>query len=78
MLKVKGIYQNGRIRLDSNPVTNLPVKVIVTFPQVDAPTPTETPKILKWNDFSFNRSRKILRDLKSSLSEEVISERRNS
>jgi hypothetical protein len=78
MLKIKGIYQNGRIKLDSNPTLSLPVKVIVTFPEIDVPTPAEkVSKTLKWSDFSFDRSRQLLKDLKSSLSEEVVSERRN-
>ncbi|WP_342083933.1 hypothetical protein [Dyadobacter sp. OTU695] len=75
MLEIKGTYQNGTIRLDSNPVTDLPVKVVVNFPDMDVLPPS--PKILKWHDFSFSKSRQILKNLKSSLSEEVILERRN-
>lgn len=78
MLEIKGTYQNGTIRLDSNPATDLPVKVIVTFPDVDVSPPSVVaPKILKWRDFSFGKSRKVLKNLKSSLSAEVILERRN-
>jgi len=78
MLEIKGTYQNGRIHLDSNPEIDLPVKVIVTFPEIEVATSAETnEKMLNWSDFSFDRSRKVLKNLKSSLSEEVISERRN-
>jgi hypothetical protein len=78
MLEIKGTYQNGTIHLDSNPATDLPVKVIVTFPDVDVLTPSiTTPKTLKWHDFSFGESRQVLKKLKSSLSDEVILERRN-
>ena len=78
MLKIKGTYQNGSIHLDSQPAVNRSVKVIVTFPEADVPSPAEaTPKILKWNDFSFDKSRQLLKNLKGSLSEEVITERRN-
>jgi hypothetical protein len=79
MLEIKGTYKNGRILLDSNPGIDLPSKVVVTFPEIDAITPTETrDKTLQWNDFSFDRSRQLLKNLKGSLSEEVISERRHS
>jgi hypothetical protein len=78
MLKIKGTYQNGSIHLDSHPALNRTVKVTVTFPEIDLPSPTETtPKVLKWSDFSFDKSRQLLKDLKSSLSGEVITERRN-
>nr|WP_295923659.1 hypothetical protein [uncultured Dyadobacter sp.] len=77
MLKIKGIYQNGRIQLDQNPTISQTVKVIVTFPEIDTPSPVG-PKILAWPDFSFDKSRQLLKSLKSSLSEEVIAERRNS
>lgn len=77
MLKIKGTYQNGRIHLDQNPPISQTVKVIVTFSEIDTPSPN-SPKILKWGDFSFDKSRQLLKNLKSSLSEEVISERRNS
>lgn len=79
MLEIKGTYKNGRILLDSNPSIDLPSKVVVTFPEIDVTTPAETSqKMLQWGDFSFDRSRQLLKNLKSSLSEAVISERRNS
>lgn len=79
MLEIKGTYRNGRIHLDSKPGVDLPLKVIVTFPQIDVtPQANEGQKTLQWSDFSFDRSRQLLKDLKGSLSEEVISERRNS
>lgn len=79
MLEIKGTYQNGRIHLDSNPGIDLPSKVVVTFPEINDAIPAEThAKTLQWSDFSFDRSRQLLKNLKGSLSEEVISERRNS
>ena len=79
MLEIKGTYQNGRIHLDSNPGVDRLSKVVVTFPEIDVTTPAETTeKALRWSDFSFDKSRRLLKDLKGSLSEEVISERRNS
>ncbi|MBO9611491.1 MAG: hypothetical protein J7619_02290 [Dyadobacter sp.] len=78
MLEIKGTYQNGRIRLDSNPGVDSPSKVVVTFPEIDLNAPAKTSqKKLQWSDFSFDRSRKLLKDLKGSLSEELVSERRN-
>lgn len=78
MLEIKGTYKNGRIHLDSNPRIDIPSKVVVTFPELDVTTPAKTSqKALQWNDFSFDRSRQLLKNLKGSLSEEVISERRN-
>ena len=79
MLKIKGTYQNGRIDLESNPAVNTPVKVIVTFREVKSPAPAESfPKVLRWADFACDKSRRLLKNLKSSLSEEVTSDRRNS
>lgn len=79
MLEIKGTYQNGRIHLDSNPDVDRPSKVVVTFPEIEVNAPVETSqKKLQWSDFSFDRSRKLLKNLKGSLSEEIISERRNS
>ena len=79
MLEIKGTYQNGRILLDSNPGIDLPSKVVVTFPEIKDTTPAETnAKTLQWSDFSFDRSRQLLKNLKGSLSEDIISERRNS
>lgn len=78
MLEIEGTYQNGRIRLDSNPRINLPSKVVVTFPEIDAANPVVTnEKKLEWSNFSFDKSRRLLNNLQSSLSDEVISERRN-
>ncbi|MET7257787.1 hypothetical protein [Dyadobacter fermentans] len=79
MLEIKGTYQNGRIHLDSNPGINVPSKVVVAFPEINDASPAEAnAKTLQWSDFSFDRSRQLLKNLKSSLSEEAISERRNS
>jgi hypothetical protein len=73
MVAVAGIYQNGQIKLDKDYPSKHPVKVIVTFLEE---LPKETEKALSLSDFSFLKSREILKDLKSSLSDEVIAERR--
>lgn len=78
MLEIKGTYQNGKIHLDSTPRIDLPSKVVVTFPEIDSNIQAEPRRQeLRWSDFSFDRSRRLLKNLKSSLAEEVISERRN-
>lgn len=79
MLEIKGTYQNGRIYLDSNPRVDFPSKVIVRFPEIENEVPAETAEgPLRWSDFSFDKSRDLLKHLKGSLSEDIISERRNS
>lgn len=79
MLEIKGTYQNGRIHLDSNPGVDRPSKVVVSFPEIDVEAPAEPKeKALRWSNFSFDKSRQLLKNLKGSLSDEVVSERRHS
>lgn len=78
MLKIKGTYQDGRVDLDSRPTATKAIKVIVTFPDPELSRPVNTsPDILQWDDFSFDKARQLLKDLKSPLSDEVTTERRN-
>jgi hypothetical protein len=73
MLAVKGIYQNGQLILEE-PVHFLePVAVIVTFLE-EQPLPSK----IDLAHFSFSQSRELLKEVKSSLSDALIEERRNS
>lgn len=73
MLAVLGTYENGTIRMDQNVVINSPVRVVVTFLEESAIVPV---KAVSLNDFSFAKSRELLKHVKTSLSDEVIRERR--
>jgi hypothetical protein len=74
MVQLSGTYDNGSITLDKKVSTKKPVKVIVTF--VDDDIDIESERITL-DDFSFAKGREILKDLKSSLSDAVIEERRS-
>jgi len=71
MLSIEGIYQNGELVLKEKVESIQPVKVVVTFLE-------EPKKAISLEDFSFAQSRKILKDLDSSLSDTLIEERRYS
>jgi len=68
MLSIEGIYQNGQVILKEKAKFSQPVKVIVMFLE-------EPKKAISLEDFSFTQSRKILKDLDSSLSDTLIEER---
>jgi len=74
MLAVVGTYQNGYVKLDKDYTTPNPVKVIVTFLE-EIQNPSE--KSLSLSDFSFSKSQQVLENLKGSLSDTVVEERRN-
>ena len=74
MIQVSGTYNNGNITLDKTMAINKPVKVIVTF--VDEETEVEKDR-LTINDFSFLKSRELLKNVKGSISDAVIDERRS-
>ena len=74
MLAVNGTYENGRIKLDRNINLKKKFKVIVTFLENDLPNDS---KRLSSADFSFQKAREISKNLKSSLSDTIIEERRN-
>ena len=76
MLAVKGIYQNGQLILKEKVPFTEPITVIVTF--LDEPEPKKlTAKKLDFAQFSFAQSRGILQNVKSSLSDALIEERRS-
>ncbi len=72
MVQVSGTYHNGTITLDEAMVIVKPVKVIVTF--IEDGIVEE--KRLTVDDFSFLRSRQLLKNVKGKLSDAVIEERR--
>jgi hypothetical protein len=75
MLQVTGTYYNGKVHLENIIPTEHPIKVIVVFEEdIDL----SESKRLKYSDFSFEKSRDILKDTIGSLSEAVIEERRDS
>ncbi len=73
MLAVKGIYQNGQFILEEAVPFVEPVAVIVTFLE-EQPFPQQ----VKLAHFSFSQSRELLKEVKSSLSDALIEERRES
>lgn len=75
MLSVKGVYENGRVRLEEEIPASGELPVIVTFLESKMRRREESPK-MNLNKFSFNKARKILKKYKGSLSEAVIEERR--
>ena len=74
MLAVKGIYQNGQLILEESVPFIEPVAVIVTFLE-EQPLP---PPTIDLAHFSFSQSRELLKEVKSSLSDTLIAERRES
>jgi len=73
MIQVGGIYDNGNIILDQAMAIDKPVKVIVTFIDEDVDESVR----LTLSDFSFLRSRLLLKDVNGSISDAVIEERRS-
>ncbi len=70
MTTITGTYYKGQLKLEKPLKTSKPVKVTVTF--------EEEPKArLMISDFSFLETQDLLKDCKSSFSDEVIEERRN-
>lgn len=74
MIQLSGTYNNGNITLDKPVTVDKPVKVMVTFMDEDI---LDEGKRLSINDFSFLKSRKLLKDVKGSISDAVIEERRS-
>ncbi len=70
METITGTYYKGRLSLDKPLKVKKPVKVMVTLLE-------ETETRLSISDFSFLESQELLKDCKTSFSDEVIEERRN-
>jgi hypothetical protein len=74
MVQLNGTYDKGNIILDKEISFDRPVKVVVTFMDEDV---TVEKKRLTGDDFSFAKSRELLKNLHTSLSDAVIEERRS-
>ena len=72
MLQLSGTYYQGKIYLEKIIPTDRPLKVVVMF---EEDIQLES-KGLKLSDFSFAKSRRLLKDVKGSFSDTVIDERR--
>jgi len=70
MVALKGIYENGVVKLEESLNYDKPVEVIVTFLEEEKPK-----KLLQYNDFSFEKSKKQLEKYNFSLLDEIIKER---
>jgi len=70
MFALKGIYENDVVKLEESLNYDKPVEVIVTFLEEEKPK-----KLLQYNDFSFEKSKKQLEKYNFSLSDEIIKER---
>ena len=84
MVKIKGTYKNGAIKLEEKINATENLDVVVEFIEATKsalvkklPTNKKAKKTINFNDFNFKATRKILKNLNSNLSDEVIDERRN-
>ena len=73
MVTVVGTYQNGQVKFDKDYLSDHPVKVIVTFLEK---VHIQSEKGISLSDFSFLESQENLKNLKGSLSNTVVEERR--
>jgi len=73
MIAVKGIYEDGIIRLDRKIQAKKSIKVIVTF--LDEELQNDS-KRLSLKDFSFIKAREKSKRYKGSLSDAVIEDRK--
>ncbi|MCH8318163.1 MAG: hypothetical protein IIA88_06655 [Bacteroidetes bacterium] len=78
MLAIKGIYQNGNVKLLDKVPFKKEVKVIVTFlPEEDKKQKKHRKGKLDLNDFNFFKSMEASKGIKGSLSDLIIEERRS-
>ena len=75
MTALRGKYHNGKLSLEAPFESEQPVDVIVTFLEEGLNANPQRP--LQISDFSFAKTRALLKDLNESLSDEVIQERRS-
>jgi hypothetical protein len=69
MPTLTGTYYRGRLKLDKPVIFSKPVKVTVSFEE-------ENKEVFTLSDFSFLETQELLKDCKTSFSDEVIEERR--
>jgi hypothetical protein len=74
MLAVVGTYKDGYVTFDREIQSGKAVRVIVTFLEE---IEEEREESLKLSDFSFAKTKEILKNLKSSLADEIVEERRS-
>lgn len=74
MVQLSGTYDNGTVVLDKPVLVDKPVKVLVTFMDEDIQSVN---KRLTLKDFSFAKSRELLKDVHTDIAEAVIEERRS-
>ena len=72
MIQIRGVYNNGNIQLDEKIDIDKPVKVIVTFIDENI----DKKERLTLSNFSFLKSRELLKEVKGNISDAVIEERR--
>jgi hypothetical protein len=70
MRTLTGTYYNGKLKLDRPLLTKKPIKVTLTFED-------EKKSALSLSDFSFAETQELLKNCKTSFSDDVIEERRN-
>jgi len=70
MRTLTGIYHNGKLKLDRPLLTKKPMKVTISYEDEEV-----TP--LSFSDFSFSETQELLKDCKTSFSDDVVEERRN-
>jgi hypothetical protein len=75
MVQLSGTYDKGNIILDKKVSVDKPVKVMVTF--MDDDIVVDEPR-LTLDDFSFAKSRELLKDVHANLSDVIIEDRRSS
>lgn len=73
MKEIKGTYENGEIKLERKIRSKKKMNVVVTFLEESE----QKIKRLTKEDFSFDLARRYTKNLKSSLAESVIEDRRS-
>ena len=73
MLAIRGVFDNGKLKLNEKVNFSKPLKVIVTFLEE---IQEDKDELIDLKKFSFLKSQKVLKDFKGSLSDTIIAERR--
>jgi len=74
MVAIRGTYQKGYVKLEEEFLSDDPVKVIVTFLEEKE---NVVEKRLMLSDFHFAESQELLKNIKGSLGDSIIEERRS-
>ena len=74
MIAILGTYENGRVTFEQEAHVPSKGRVIVTFLEEEGESSSK--KVLKLSNFSFAKTRALLKDVKASFSETVVEERR--